>query len=182
MGVTPNVYIFNILIRGFCKNSMVVEGFKFFKLMERFKCDTDVVTYNTIVDGLFRERKVGIAHKVVKGMSKKGLDLNPNVVAYTTLVRGYCMKQDIDEALVIFQEMISRGLKPNRITYNTLIKGLSEVHKYDKIKEILEGIGEDGRFILVDTCTFNMLINAHCNARNIDEVLNVFKKIGRAHV
>ena len=122
-GVTPDVYIFNILIRGFCKNSMVDEAFKFFKLMEQFKCDTNVVIYNTIVDGLFRERKVGIAHKVVKGMSKKGLDLNPNVVAYTTLVRGYCMKQDIDEALVVFQEMISRGLKPNRITYNTLIKG-----------------------------------------------------------
>ena len=51
------------------------------------------------------------------------------------------------------------------------------MHKYDKIKEILEGIGEDGRFILVDTCTFNMLINAHCNARNIDEVLNVFKRM-----
>ena len=69
-------------------------------------------------------------------MSKKGLDLNPNVVAYTILVKGYCIKQDIDKALVVFQEMISRGLKPNRITYNTLIKRLSQVHKYDKIKKI----------------------------------------------
>ncbi|XWS77284.1 hypothetical protein CRYUN_Cryun01aG0248100 [Craigia yunnanensis] len=154
---------------------MVDEGFSFFKLMERFKCDPDVVTYNTIVDGLCRVGKVGIAHNVVKGMSKKSLDLNPNVVTYTTLVRGHCMKQDSDEALVVFQEMISRGLKPNRITYNTLIKGLFEVHKYDKIKEILERTGEDGRFI-PDTCTFNTLINVQCNAGNTDEALNVFKR------
>ncbi|XWS32396.1 hypothetical protein CRYUN_Cryun23aG0155900 [Craigia yunnanensis] len=180
-GVTPDVYTFNILIRGFCMNSMVDEGFRFFKEMERFKCDPDVVTYNTIVDGLCRVGKIGIAHNVVKGMSKKSLNLNPNVVTYTTLVRGYCMKQDIDEALVVFQEMISRGLKPNRITYNTLIKGLSEVHKYDKIKELLEGMGEDGRFI-PDTCTFNTLINAHCNAGNTDEALNVFKRMSELEV
>ncbi|MBA0796415.1 hypothetical protein Gohar_007185 [Gossypium harknessii] len=180
-GVTPDVYTFNILIKGFCMNSMVDEGFRFFKEMERFKCDPDVVTYNTIVDGLCRVGKVGIAHNVVKGMSKKSLDLNPNVVTYTTLLRGYCMKQDIDEALAVFQEMICRGLKPNKITYNTLIKGLSEVHKYDKIKEILEGMGEDGRFT-PDTCTFNTLINAHCNAGNMDEALNVLKRMSEMKV
>ncbi|KAA3469433.1 pentatricopeptide repeat-containing protein chloroplastic-like [Gossypium australe] len=180
-GVTPDVYTFNILIKGFCMNSMVDEGFRFFKEMERFKCDPDVVTYNTIVDGLCRVGKVGIAHNVVKGMSTKSLDLNPNVVTYTTLVRGYCMKQDIDEALAVFQEMICRGLKPNKITYNTLIKGLSEVHKYDKIKGILEGMGEDGRFT-PDTCTFNTLINAHCNAGNMDEALNVFKRMSEMKV
>ncbi|PPR88694.1 hypothetical protein GOBAR_AA31988 [Gossypium barbadense] len=180
-GVTPDVYTFNILIKGFCMNSMVDEGFRFFKEMERFKCDPDVVTYNIIVDGLCRVGKVGIAHNVVKGMSKKSLDLNPNVVTYTTLVRGYCMKQDIDEALAVFQEMICRGLKPNKITYNTLIKGLSEVHKYDKIKEILERMGEDGRFT-PDTCTFNTLINAHCNAGNMDEALNVLKRMSEMKV
>ncbi|GMI75826.1 hypothetical protein like AT1G02060 [Hibiscus trionum] len=180
-GVTPDVYTFNILIKGFCMNSMVDEGFRFFKEMERFKCDPDVVTYNTIVDGLCRVGKVGIAHNVVKGMSKKSLDLNPNVVTYTTLVRGYCMKQDIDEALAVFQEMICKGLEPNKVTYNTLIKGLSEVQKYDKIKEILEGMGEGGRFT-PDTCTFNTLINAHCNAGNIDEALNVFQRMSELEV
>lgn len=180
-GVTPDVYTFNILIRGFCMNSMVDEGFGFFKEMERLKCDPDVITYNTIVDGLCRVGKVGIAHNVVKGMSKKSLDLNPDVVTYTTLVRGYCMKQYIDEALVVFQEIISRGLKPNRITYNTLIKGLSEVHRYDKIKEILEGMGDDGGFV-PDTCTFNTLINAHCSAGNTYEALNVFKRMSELKV
>ncbi|KAE8702764.1 Pentatricopeptide repeat-containing protein [Hibiscus syriacus] len=180
-GVTPDVYTFNILIKGFCMNSMVDEGFRFFKEMEHFKCGPDVVTYNTIVDGLCRAGKVGIAYNVVKGMSKKSLDLNPNVVTYTTLVRGYCMKQDIDEALAVFQEMICKGLKPNKITYNTLIKGLSVLQKFDKIKEILEGMGEYGRFT-PDTCTFNTLINAHCDAGNIDEALNVFKRLSELDV
>ncbi|KAF5446172.1 hypothetical protein F2P56_031821 [Juglans regia] len=180
-GVTPDTYTFNILIRGFCKNSMVDEGFQFFKLMSHFSCEPDVVTYNTLVDGLCRVGKARIAHNVVKGMSKKSMDLNPNVVTYTALIRGYCMKQEIDVALVLLEEMTSQGLKPNIITYNTLIKGLCEAQNLEKIKEILEGMMEVGGFT-PDTCTFNTIIHAHCSAGNLDEALNVFEKMSELQV
>lgn len=180
-GVTPDVYTFNILIRGFCKNSMLDEGFRFFKEMEQFKCEPDVITYNTIIDGLCRSGKVRIAHNVVKGMNKKREDLHPNVVTYTTLVRGYCVRQEIEEAMVVFEEIISRGLKPNQITCNTLIKGLCEAKKYDKIKEILEKMMQVGGF-KPDTCTFNTLMNAHCKAGNSEEALKVFHKMSALQV
>lgn len=180
-GVTPDTYTYNILIRGFCKNSMVEQGFLIFKEMSRLNCDPDVVTYNTLVDGLCRAGKVKIAHNLVKGMSKKSKDLNPNVVTYTTLIRGYCMKQEVDEALLIIKEMTGRGLKLNKITFNTLIKGLCEAHKLDNIKDILEETTGDGEFS-PDTCTFNTLIHAHCCAGNLDEALKVFEKMKNLQV
>ncbi|KAF3440067.1 hypothetical protein FNV43_RR18345 [Rhamnella rubrinervis] len=178
-GVTPDTYTFNILIGGFCTNSMVDEAFHFFKEIAKFKCDPDIITYNSLVDGLCSAGKVDIARNVVKGMSKKSLDLNPNVVTFTTLIRGFCMKQEIDEALLVLEEMTSQGLKPNGITYNTLLKGLCEAQKLDKIKEILEATS--GGFT-PDTCTFNTLIHAHCNAGNLDEALNVFLKMSELRV
>ncbi|KAJ1430887.1 Tetratricopeptide-like helical domain superfamily [Sesbania bispinosa] len=180
-GVTPDTYTYNILIRGFCKNSMVDEGFQFFKEMMSFNCNPDVITYNTLVDGLCRAGKVRIARNLVNGMSKKYKDLNPNIVTYTTLIRGYCMKQEVDEALVILEEMTHRGLKPNIITYNTLIKGLCEAHKLDKMKDILEQMKGDGRFS-PDTCTFNTLIHSHCCAGNLDEALKVFENMKKFQV
>lgn len=180
-GVTPDLYTYNILIRGFCKNSMVDEGFRFFKEMTSFNCNPDVVTYNTLVDGLCRTGKVRIAHNLVKGMSKKCEDLNPNVVTYTTLIRGYCMKQEVDEALIILEEMTGRGLKPNIITYNTLIKGLCEAHKLDKMKDIWEQMIGDSRFS-PDTCTFNTLIHAHCCAGNLGEASKVFENMKKLQV
>lgn len=175
-GVTPDTYTFNILIRGFCMNGMVEEGFTIFKDMSRFGCEPDVITYNTLVDGLCRAGKVTIAYNVVRGMGKKSVDLNPNVVTYTTLIRGYCAKREIDKALDVFEEMIDLGLKANNITYNTLIKGLSEVQKFEKIKEILEVTAADGKFS-PDTCTFNTLIHCHCDAGNLDEAQRVFEKM-----
>ncbi|KAK4755629.1 hypothetical protein SAY87_009386 [Trapa incisa] len=171
-GVHPDTYTFNILIRGFCMNKMVDEGFHFFKKMSRFDVEPDVVTYNILVDGLCREGKVVIASNVVKGMRKKSRDLNPNVVTYTTLVRGFCSKGEIDEALKVVQEMIDQGLKPNDVTYNTLVKGLGEAQKFGKIKEILD----EGNFV-PDTCTLNTLMHAQCNAGNLCEAIQVFEKM-----
>ncbi|KAE9617865.1 putative tetratricopeptide-like helical domain-containing protein [Lupinus albus] len=180
-GVTPDVYTYNILIRGFCRNSMIDEGFRFFKEMTSLDCNPDVVTYNTLVDGLCRAGKVMIAHNLVKGMSKKCEDLNPNVVTYTTLIRGYCMKQEVDEALVILEEMTGKGLKPNIITFNTLIKGLCEAQKLDKMKDIWEQMIGDSEFS-PDTCTFNTLIHAHSCAGNLDEALKVFENMKKLQV
>ncbi|XP_010252151.1 PREDICTED: pentatricopeptide repeat-containing protein At1g02060, chloroplastic [Nelumbo nucifera] len=181
VGVCPDVYTFNILIRGFCLNSMVDDGFRFFKEMSRFGCNPDVVTYNTLVDGLCRTGKVRIAHNLLNGMCTKSSDLNPNVVTYTTLIRGYCEKQDIAQALDVFKEMLGRGMKPNGITYNTLIQGLCEAGKLDKIREILEGVTEGGEFV-PDTCTFNTLMSAHCNAGKLEEALHVFEKMSNLRV
>jgi len=180
-GVKPDTYTYNILIRGFCKNSMVDEGFYFFKEMTSFDCDPDIVTYNTLVDGLCRAGKIKVAHNLVNGMSKKCKGLNPDVVTYTTLIRGYCMKQEIDEALDILEEMNGRGLKPNIVTYNTLIKGLCEAQKWDKMKEILEQMKGDGGSI-PDACTFNTLINSHCCAGNLDEAFKVFENMKKLEV
>ncbi|KAL2985977.1 hypothetical protein AAZX31_12G181100 [Glycine max] len=180
-GVSPDTCTYNVLIRGFCKNSMVDEGFRFFREMESFNCDADVVTYNTLVDGLCRAGKVRIARNLVNGMGKKCEGLNPNVVTYTTLIRGYCMKQEVEEALVVLEEMTSRGLKPNMITYNTLVKGLCEAHKLDKMKDVLERMKSDGGFS-PDTFTFNTIIHLHCCAGNLDEALKVFESMKKFRI
>ncbi|ESQ36836.1 hypothetical protein EUTSA_v10006939mg [Eutrema salsugineum] len=176
-GLTPDSYTFNILISGLCKNSMVDEAFRIFKDMEPYKCSPDVVTYNTIIDGLCRAGKVKIAHNVLNGMLKKAADVHPNTVSYTTLVRGYCMKQEIDEALVVFHDMLTRGLKPNVVTFNTLIKGLSEAQRYDEIKEILNGRDYTSTTFAPDACTFNILIKAHCDAGHLDAAMKVFHQM-----
>ncbi|XP_051143511.1 pentatricopeptide repeat-containing protein At1g02060, chloroplastic [Andrographis paniculata] len=173
-GVKPDLYTFSILIRGFCKNSMVDEAFRMFKEMESFDCRPDVVTYSTIVDGLCQAGKANIARNVVAAMRNKGDALRPNVVTYTTLIRGYCERREIDEAIDVFSEMIGDGIKPNGITINTIIKGLCETRRLDTMKEILNEC--EGGFV-PDACTFNTVMNAHCDNGNLDEALKGFKKM-----
>ncbi|KAK9145845.1 hypothetical protein Sjap_005748 [Stephania japonica] len=182
-GVSPDVVTFNVLIRGCCLNSMIDDGFWYFREMDKFQVCPDLVTYNTLVDGLCRVGRVKTAHNLVKGMQRKGVDLSPNVVTWTTLLRGYCEKQWIDEALEVFEEIVKCGVKPNEITYNTLIQGLCEVKRFDKIREVMEGmIGGGGGGFVPDTCTFNTLMNAHCGDGRLGEAMKVFEKMNELRV
>ncbi|CAH9082323.1 unnamed protein product [Cuscuta epithymum] len=176
-GVNPDLHTFNILIKGCCMNSMVNEGFRFFKEMEKHNCEPDVITYNTLVDGLCRAGKVKIAQNVVKGMVKKGSNLTPNVVTYTTLLKGYCMTNSIKDALDIFKEMVDLGIEPNNSTYNILIQGLIEAQEYDKVKELFRVAKKENKGFVPDTCTFNTLINKHCEEGNLKAALESYDKM-----
>ncbi|ERM99700.1 pentatricopeptide repeat-containing protein At1g02060, chloroplastic [Amborella trichopoda] len=180
-GISPDVYTFNILIRGFCMNSMVDESFWLFNDMVCHGCVPDMVTYNTLLDGLCRAGKVDNARKLFDGLLRKGDALVPNVVTYTTLIRGYCEKRLIGEAMKVYEEMVNGGVKPNNVTYNTLIQGLSEAQKLDKINEILKEIMHSAEF-RPDTCTFNTLMNAHCNADRLEDALAIFSKFSEIKV
>lgn len=173
--VTPDVCTFNILIRGYCLNSMVDEGFRLFKEMDRWGCKPDVLTYNALLDGLCRAGKTRIAHNLLDGMRMKSSDLHPTVVSYTIVIRGYCGARCIPEAVELFRKMISSGVKPSSITYNTLVQGVCEARRMDLIKEIMEQ--EEWATFKPDTCTFNTLITSYCSMGCIKEALEVFAKM-----
>ncbi|WOK98207.1 hypothetical protein Cni_G06917 [Canna indica] len=182
--VRPDVCTFNTLIRGFCLNSMVDEAFRLFNEMPRHGCAPDIVTYNTLLDGLCRAGKVPVAHNFLKGMQAKNANLAPNVVSYTTMIRGYCNKLLLSDALDLFHEMVAAGLKPNKITYNTLIQGCCEAGRMDLVKEILEQGADSGKSFIFkpDTCTFNILIAAHCNMGSFRDALKVFERMTEIRV
>ena len=48
----------------------------------------------------------------------------PDLDSYTLLVNGLCEKQRWREACHLFVEMIERGLLPQKVTFETLYKGL----------------------------------------------------------
>ncbi|CAA6656093.1 unnamed protein product [Spirodela intermedia] len=173
--VTPDVCTFNILIRGYFLNSMVDDGFRLFKEMDRWGCKPDVLTYNALLDGLCRAGKTRIAHNLLDGMRMKSPEIHPTVVSYTIVIRGYCGMRCIAEAVELFREMTCSGVKPSSITYNTLVQGLCEARRMDLIKEVMEQ--EEWAAFKPDTCTFNTLITAYCNMGCIKEALEVFAKM-----
>lgn len=51
-GVSPDVYLFTTAINAFCKGGKVEEGIELFSKMEEAGVAPNVVTYNTVIDGL----------------------------------------------------------------------------------------------------------------------------------
>uniref|UniRef100_J3L939 Pentacotripeptide-repeat region of PRORP domain-containing protein n=2 Tax=Oryza brachyantha TaxID=4533 RepID=J3L939_ORYBR len=99
-------------------------------------------------------------------------DVFPNVITYTTMIKAYCGKRLVSEALAIFKIMVADGVEPNRITYNTMVQGFCDAGRMELVKEVL-----DMDSFKPDTCTFNILVAAHCREGRIEDAMKVFNQM-----
>ena len=52
----------------------------------------------------------------------KGVE--PNVVTYSTLIKGLCKHNDIAKTETVVQRMIAKGFEPDLVTYSHLVVGM----------------------------------------------------------
>ncbi|KAK7843088.1 pentatricopeptide repeat-containing protein [Quercus suber] len=161
-GVTPDTYTFNILIRGFCVNTMVDEGFHFFKEMSRFKCEPDVVTYNTLVDGL--AGNLDEALKMFDKMSE--LQVQSDSATYSVIIRSLCQIGDYGRAEELFDELSEKeilfsavGCKPLVAAYNPMFEYLCGNGKTKKAERVFRQLMKRGT---QDPPSYKTLIMGHC--------------------
>lgn len=117
LGCVPDVFSYNILVKGFCSSRKT--GIALHLLLKMVKagggCEPDVITYNTVLDGLCKEGELDKAFGLYNQMHNAGVI--PDNVTYTSLIDGLCKKGAFDEAEELLNAMISKGYQLNVVTY-----------------------------------------------------------------
>ncbi|KAK7265445.1 hypothetical protein RJT34_33065 [Clitoria ternatea] len=109
---------FAVAVAGLCRAGEIDEAF--FELlgdMRSFGCIPDVVTYNTLLHGLYRIDEVDRARNLLKESCLKG-EFAPIVVSYTMVISG-----DMASALGMHKKMLLHGYLPNVVTLTSLVDG-----------------------------------------------------------
>ena len=89
----------------------------------------DVHSYANLINAYVRCGDVAGAEKSFKEMQDD--DVRPNLVVYTTLMKGYCELGDTGGACgVYFKRMVRDGLQPNTRALNTLLRGCVRTGMY----------------------------------------------------
>merc|ERR1719424_2008440 len=82
------------------------------------------VTYGILLDACVAAREFECAKKVFDDLCSSGLQLN--VVHCTTFIKSLLSANKLDEAAAVLREMSSSsGVKPDLITYSTVVKAYS---------------------------------------------------------
>ncbi|WJZ97692.1 hypothetical protein VitviT2T_016274 [Vitis vinifera] len=165
---------FNILIRGLCRIGKVDKAFELFNEMRGFGCSPDVITYNTLINGFCRVNEVDRGHDLLKELLSKN-DLSPDVVTYTSIISGYCKLGKMEKASILFNNMISSGIKPNAFTFNILINGFGKVGDMVSAENMYE------EMLLLgcppDIITFTSLIDGHCRTGKVERSLKLWHEL-----
>ncbi|KAJ0478474.1 putative tetratricopeptide-like helical domain superfamily [Helianthus annuus] len=175
VGVPVDAYSMNISIKCCCQMSRTNDGFALLGCCFRRALVPDVFTFSTLLDGLIREDRIIEAERLFKKLIKHKL-CEPNVVMYSTMIKGLCKFGNNDIAIRLLRLMDERCCKPNVVAYNTVIDSLCK----DKMIEDAFNLFNEMVFakgIQPDVITYTSLIHGLCNLCRWDEVSKLLKEM-----
>merc|ERR1719420_2711959 len=88
----------------------------------------NTITYNSIIDVCVKCGDVRAAEGLMSQMMHPASEVEPDLITFSTLLKGYCQQNEVNKALAIFQNIKTRGLKQDELVYNTLMDGCVKVN------------------------------------------------------
>jgi len=130
-----NTILYTMLIKGHGLEKNLSAALELFREMrvEGVPCNT--ITYNSIIDVCIKCSETDTAEEIFREMTAPGSHVQPDLITYSTLLKGYCHIGDLDKALQVAETIKACGLKCDELVYNTLVDGCV------KANDLSAGIG-----------------------------------------
>ena len=122
-GISPCAATFNCFFKEYRGRRDADSALKLFKKMKSDGlCLPNSHTYGILIRMFLQLNKIGVVEEIWNDMKETGV--GPDLDMYTVLMHGLCEKHRWREACHFFVEMIENGFLPQKVTFETLYRGL----------------------------------------------------------
>eukprot|EP00977_Amphora_coffeiformis_P002827 scaffold528_cov165-Amphora_coffeaeformis.AAC.39 len=143
------------------------------------------VAYSILLKGYGKQSDLAQVEEVLKHARKNSIE--PDVVLLNTLIDAYNNCYDLAKAQKVFEQMRNQSSRtngseifpgfslprPNRRTYNIMLKGLANAAKYDDAVELSDEMGNSEMW---DPVTTNTLVHAAVIAKDFQAAERILAK------
>ncbi|KAF7150627.1 hypothetical protein RHSIM_Rhsim02G0187200 [Rhododendron simsii] len=136
----PNVRTYTAVVKFLCVDGRIQEALSLLDKMEKEACDPDLITYNIVLHELHHQSKVAEIYELVSVIDQKGL--YPDPFTHSALVGGLLRaglcKENIEEALELFDcvEWDTNG--PDLVSFNTVLSAACHQGNSPVVQKILD--------------------------------------------
>merc|ERR1719160_1857496 len=100
----------------------------------------------------------------------------PDIITYSTLVKGFCLAGDVDRAFKTFEEMKSDGMfSPDEIMYNSLLDGCAKQHRVEDAQKLLQDMQDCG--VSPSNYTLSILVKLFGRTRRLNQAFEIVEQI-----
>ncbi|CAN1239850.1 Pentatricopeptide repeat-containing protein At1g62930, chloroplastic [Linum grandiflorum] len=130
----------------------------------------DLYTLSMLTNCFCRLGRVDYGFSVLGKVFRLGFE--PNVVMFTTLIDGLCKDGNVVQAVKLLDKIAAQGMKakgvsPDAVTYNCLIRCLCDLKQWERSVMLLNEMVELNILPTVVTC--NTLVDAYCKEGKVSE-------------
>merc|ERR1740139_1287645 len=112
--------------------------------------------------------------KLLEDMASAGVE--PDIITYSTFIKGYCAEGDVNRAFHILEEM-KRDSKftPDEIMYNSILDGCAKQHRVDDAMKILDEMRSTG--VCPSNFTLSILVKLLGHARRLPQAFKMVEEL-----
>ncbi|KAL8540992.1 hypothetical protein ACS0TY_002324 [Phlomoides rotata] len=170
LGILPNVFTCNILLKALCKKDDVESALKVLDEMPAMGIVPNVVSYTTIMAGYVDRGDMMEAKRVLVDLLDRGW--LPDATTYTVLMNGFCKLGQFVNATKVMDEMVENGVEPNDVTYSVMIEALCKEKKSGEAVNMVSDMLD--RKYVPDSALCCRVIDALCREGKAEEACKLW--------
>lgn len=116
-----DTYSCTSLIKAYGMQKAVDKAVGVLRMMEQLGIPADLTTYNTLLNACEKAGAIDLAANLFHTELPQRR-LRPDLFTYSVMVNMYGKRKMLPRAVELFEEMLSKGLKPDLSAYTTMIK------------------------------------------------------------
>ncbi|KAF3644510.1 putative serine/threonine-protein kinase HT1-like [Capsicum annuum] len=169
-GVQKDTNAMNLLLNALVRGGSVERAHTVYLDLKN-RIAPSVQTYNILVHGWCRARKIEEANETVKDMEEHGF--GPDVVTYTCFIEAHCREKDFRKVDAIFKEMQMKGCSPSVVTYTIYMKALGQAKEENKALDVYEKMKQNG--CVPDNSFYSSLIHMLGMSGRLKDCYDIFE-------
>jgi len=134
-GKHKNRIVYTSLIKGYGLEKDLPHALELFREMATEGVPYNAITYNSILEACIKCNDLPAAEGLLREMMAPSSSMEPDLITFSTLLKGYCHVGDLDKALQVLEAIKARGLRCDELVYNTLMDGCV------KASDVAAGVG-----------------------------------------
>ncbi|KAI5056026.1 hypothetical protein GOP47_0029547 [Adiantum capillus-veneris] len=160
------------LLEGLLQTGEVEFALKIFKAKPRVLGKMGTFSFNVLIDGLCKNKKVHEAREYFLKMKDSGCA--PDHITYTALMHGYSSAGDFEVLGLLYKAMQGDGCKPDQVTYAVLLTGFAQCERFDELYGILDDMKAQG---CPPSKTTLEVLSRHLRYKDIKRVSKYVKEV-----
>merc|ERR1719326_2425729 len=103
----------------------------------------------------------------------------PDLITYSTMIKGHCINNDLDQALELFSLMQEKGIRPDAIVFNSLLDGCAKKQMPALCEQVISDMEAAG--VVPSNHSASILIKLYGRCKDLDAAFRVINEMPRKY-
>ncbi|KAL2553461.1 putative pentatricopeptide repeat-containing protein [Forsythia ovata] len=164
-GFDPDTCRSNFQLKNFVRRTQISEARQLFDQMPR----KNTCSVNMMITGYVKSGCLSYARELFENM------VDRTAVSWTIMIGGYSQKNQPKEAFNLYAGMCRSGIKPDHVTFATLLSGCDDTMSRKVIHQVHVHVTKLGFDSTLEVC--NSLVDSYCKSQSLDIAFRLFKEM-----